>query len=171
MLALAHCLGLTVVAAAGNGSSGKHPALDAEFPASQPYAIGVMASNYKDDRSCFSNDGQVAAPGGDGIDRGTRQDEKCQCPWEVEGIERWKYGLIGPVLPDRQFPQGFARWIGTSFATPLVSGLAALVLHEGGGTVTPQAVWAIIRDNARAAAGTLPPKKIIDVPATLQNVP
>ena len=59
---------------------------------------------------------------------------KCQCPWEeVDSRDRWKYGLIGPVLPDERFPEGFARWIGTSFATPLVSGMAALILEHHGG--------------------------------------
>lgn len=139
VLALAHCLGLTVVAAAGNGSSGKHPALDAEFPASRPYAIGVMASNYEGNRSCFSNEGELAAPGGDGYDcrmhvKPTSPYDTCMCPWGVEGIDRWKYGLIGPVLPNREFKLGFARWIGTSFATPLVSGMAALVREHPGGS-------------------------------------
>ena len=54
VLALAHCLGLTVVAAAGNGSRGS-ALLASRVPASQSYALGVMASNYENDRSCFSN--------------------------------------------------------------------------------------------------------------------
>jgi subtilisin family serine protease len=132
VLALAHCQGLTVVAAAGNGSARHGPVLAAEFPASLAHVIGVMASNYEDDRSCFSNEGHVAAPGGDGYDCG-RVGEECECPWDVAEIERWKYGLIGPVLPERKFPQGFARWLGTSFATPLVSGLAALIIEHHGG--------------------------------------
>ena len=59
VLALAHCLGLTVVAAAGNESTRQGPPKSAGFPASQPYAIGVKASNYCNERSCFSNKGDV----------------------------------------------------------------------------------------------------------------
>ena len=139
VLALAHCLGLTVVAASGNRSAGRPAAVPAEFPASQPYAIGVMASNYDDDRSCFSNLGDLTAPGGDGYDcrahrRPKSRYDTCQCPWDIATIDRWKYGLIGPVLPNREFPQGFARWIGTSFAAPLVSGMAALMREHHGGS-------------------------------------
>ena len=134
VLALAHCLGLTVVAAAGNESTRQGPAESAEFPASQPYTIGVKASNYCNDRSCFSNDGDVTAPGGDGYDSGGEGGGDCTRPWDkVTGVERREYGLVGPVLPDDKFPHGFARWLGTSFATPLVSGLAALVREHHGG--------------------------------------
>ena len=132
VLALAHCLGLTVVAAAGNESTRSGPAKPPEFPASQPYAIGVMASNYADGRSCFSNEGDVTAPGGDGHDCG-REGEECMRPWDITGIDWWKYGLVGPVLPNDKFPHGLARWLGTSFATPLVSGMAALILQHHGG--------------------------------------
>lgn len=168
VLALAHCQGLTVVAAAGNASPGLDPAADAEFPASQSYTIGVMASNYDDDRSCFSNKGDLAAPGGDGYDCG-REDEECKCPWEIEEIERWRYGLIGPVLPCPQFPQGLARWIGTSFATPLVSGLAALILEHSGGL--PQAgMRSEILDDAKPGGSEIV-GGIINLPGYLQALP
>jgi hypothetical protein len=134
VLAIADCLGLTVVAAAGNHSAGKHPAEPAEVPARQPHVIGVMASNYNDDRSCFSNLGDLAAPGGEGFD--CRPDEgECEGPWGhvTTPFEGSKCGLIGPVLRSEAFPMGFARWLGTSFATPLVSGMAALILEHHGG--------------------------------------
>ena len=131
VLAMAHCLGLTVVAAAGNESTRRGRVKSPGFPASQPYAIGVKASNYCNDRSCFSNNGDVTAPGGDGYDCGEEVGGDCACPWDkvTDANERRKYGLVGPVLPNGEFQYGFARWLGTSFATPLVSGLAALI-HE-----------------------------------------
>ncbi|MFN2182589.1 MAG: S8 family peptidase [Anaerolineae bacterium] len=177
VLALAHCLDVTVVASAGNESTRAGPVAPAEFPASLPHVIGIMASNYDDDRSCFSNEGDVTAPGGDGYDCGNgcepeSENTDCSCPWnKVADAERWKYGVIGPVLPNSEFPHGFARWLGTSFAAPLVSGLAALVLDKGKGTLSPEQVWVSIRDNARAAAGASPPEDIIDVRVTLQNTP
>jgi subtilisin family serine protease len=177
VLALAHCLGVTVVASAGNESTRAGPAAPAEFPASLSHVVGVMACNHGDDRSCFSNKGNLTAPGGDGYDCGNgcepeSENTDCSCPWsKVSDAERWKYGVIGPVFPSSEFPFGFARWLGTSFAAPLVSGLAALVLDKGAGNLTPHQVWITLRDNARAAAGASPPEKIIDVPATLQNMP
>jgi len=177
VLALAHCLGVTVVASAGNESTRTGPAAPSEFPASLSHVIGVMASNYGDDRSCFSNDGDITAPGGDGYDCGNgcepeSENTDCSCPWnKVADAERWKYGVIGPVLANSEFPYGFARWLGTSFAAPLVSGLAALVLDEGKGRLSPEQVRVTIMNNAMAAAGASPPEDIIDVEATLQNIP
>jgi subtilisin family serine protease len=136
-----------------------------------------MASNFSEDRSCFSNQGEITAPGGDGYDCGNgcepeSENTDCSCPWnKVSDAERWKYGVIGPVFPNRAFPFGFARWLGTSFAAPLVSGLAALVLDKGKGRLTPEDVRDTIQNNGRPAAGASLPEKIINVPATLRNIP
>lgn len=95
VLAIAHSLGLVIVAAAGNDSWGLESPAPAQIPARYGFVIGAEASAYYDARACFSNAGHVAAPG---------------C------------GVIAAVsMP----PDGYGYWSGTSFATPLVAGVAA----------------------------------------------
>ena len=60
---------IVIVAAAGNDSylaSEDGLVLSPHYPALYPLVIGVSASNALRQRSCFSNWGDVAAPGGDG---------------------------------------------------------------------------------------------------------
>lgn len=138
--------GIVVVAAAGNASWHENmPPLSADLPAQYPTVLAVAASNVNRQRACFSNWGDVYAPGGEGgLVKRDEGDENC---WAVHG--ECKGGncvnaLIGlvdknlevPVEPDsteteKPFPQGYAYWSGTSFSTPLVSGLAARVLDKG----------------------------------------
>jgi hypothetical protein len=109
---------MVIVAAAGNDSNLRAvPAVD--LPARLPakwgnFVIGAGASNQKSQRACFSNKGNVLAPGGEG-------DKDCKSA--VEGVVSY--------VPRKQ---NYYSWAGTSFATPLVSGLAALVLGEKGDT-------------------------------------
>jgi hypothetical protein len=137
-LALAYCQGMVVVAASGNGSGLNHIA-EPEIPAALPFVIGVAASNYNRQRACFSNRGDIAAPGGDGYRGspgclgkllGEQGQASCEVPWKRCRSNCWKYGLLGPVLKTTH-KTGYARWSGTSFATPLVSGLAARMLEKG----------------------------------------
>jgi hypothetical protein len=99
VLAYAHCLGFQIVAAAGNDSFGKIAPLGLSFPASLPFVHSAGASDIAGSRACFSNEG-TAADGG-------RSTPGC--------------GTISLVNP-----QEFKYWSGTSFATPLMSGLRAL---------------------------------------------
>ena len=123
VLALAFCDGIVIAAAGGNGSSTSPVAQPMEFPAEYPYTLGVAASNYERERACFSNMGQVAAPGGDGLERG------CAPASGGIGGGREKYGLISLVSQSRKYPDGYGLCTGTSFATPLVAGQAALILE------------------------------------------
>jgi subtilisin family serine protease len=95
--------GILVAAAAGNDSwalpiSQLKPA---QLPARDELVVGVQASNIGGGRACFSNRGDIAAPG---------------C------------GLLSLAIPHPpKNPFGYVYWAGTSFAAALVSGLAALL--------------------------------------------
>ncbi|HSM57613.1 MAG TPA: S8 family serine peptidase [Candidatus Sulfomarinibacteraceae bacterium] len=125
---IAEGLGATIVAASGNDSMSPPEAapLPSQIPAAYPQILGVEASNQQQARSCFANEGDLAAPGGDG-------DANCEPDLEAcEGIEGGSCGagVVSYVLAEHE---GFAYWAGTSFATPLVSGLAGLVQEAGAG--------------------------------------
>jgi hypothetical protein len=135
--------GAVVVAAAGN----EH--LDvAQRPALWPEVIGVGASNISARRSCYSNVGDVYAPGGDGDGSCTSQLQECadapyaECSFGV-------ISLVSSQDPKSAPGEGvtahqYAYWAGTSFSTPMVSGLVAL--HG----ISSQGVPSLIRDGELA---------------------
>lgn len=108
--------GMVVCAAAGNLShcTPKVSALlPAQVPAIFPNVIAVSASNMSDQRATYSQRGDIAAPGGEDLGR--------HGPDDVEDI----IGLGVAVGSS-----GYVRMdAGTSFATPLVAGAAALLLQ------------------------------------------
>ena len=128
-----------------------------EIPASDSAVIGVLAMNQQRNRGCFSNSGDTDAPGGDGITLdmiravGTPVDmlEKkaysggytnCVVPGKVTeqmatNDEYWcevvdnSPCLVGLGLDPATENTTYLYWVGTSFATPLVSGMEALKLE------------------------------------------
>ncbi len=166
--------GAVIVAAAGNDSVSGIIRLESELPAAYSYVIGVEATNQEKTLSCFSNLGDVSAPGGDAIPTPgigdppsyyecmpmarhctmTGSPEEVSCPW----------GLISLSTDS---PEDYAYWEGTSFATPLVSGLAAWHLSQAaiqtGQIITPEQVRReIITDDNPSADPT--PRPIISLP-------
>jgi hypothetical protein len=125
LLSAARCHDIVVVAASGNNSTLVRERA-AQVPASFSEVLAVAASDYEKNRSCFSNRGQVFAPGGSGKDGGTAE-TSCMPVLETCDDDCWRYALLAPIWNDNN--PSFAYWSGTSFATPLVSGLAALVLE------------------------------------------
>jgi len=124
--------GAVIVAAAGNDSYADlaQPS-SMELPAGYDFVIGVAASNVNRGRGCFSNANlagdpiDVAAPGGDG-------DQPCEIPVCQQGnADQCLVSL------SRNSSTGYAYWVGTSFATPLVTGLEALLLSGPEATADP----------------------------------
>ena len=132
---------IIIVAAAGNNSAPAatgHPTPQAQpmqYPANYASVIGVAASTLDNQRSCFSNQGDVAAPGGNGL----RNNGKPCGP----GIRLWQflptpcptdmaqcpYTIIGPA-PTTISHTEYIGWSGSSFSTAIVTGMVALVIQK-----------------------------------------
>lgn len=156
--------GAIVVAASGNDSAPKpNQPLSAQrmqLPAFYTDVIGVAASDQDRKRSCFSNMGDVAAPGGNG---GEKQSTSTGAPTDpcvprtelVDALATPKpcdsahmdmchYGVVGL---SRASPSGYGLWSGTSFSAPLVAGLAALAFEKANGDRA--LVYCLIKTGAR----------------------
>ncbi len=237
MMKLAQCMGAFVAAASGNESD-KFPAPQLmNFPAllsiGKPdplpgkvvdrldNVMGVASCTIQETISCFSNEGSIAAPGGNGERR----------PYVLPGImgmvERILPGLIqwlgpqylkraapgqagGPLThgsiiysencephtgeytgPDCEFGVigpihdgntgtaiKYRYWAGTSFATPLVSGLGAV--YGSAGMQNPDDIRQVIENTVIIPPGRLavPPtiddgmgKGIIHIPENITQIP
>lgn len=165
LVTLANCRNIVVVAAAGNNSIMSNPPELAHLPADWSSVIGVAASNVAHQRSCFSNQGDIAAPGGDGRMpddpvTSTLPIPLCQDRINVCDVmgDSCPFAIIGPIGPPSDDNEtGLIYWNGSSFAAPLVTGLAARVLqkwqaeNEGSPPLTPAQVRAIIECGAAEA--------------------
>jgi len=173
--------GAVIVAAAGNrpyneAEAGTDPDNEdepqsAQIPAAYEFVIGVKASNVSGGSACFSYDGDVFAPGGEG-------DAANDCAPNVDGCSGdCKSAVIGPVLSpprnDAYWPTHYAYWSGTSFSTPLVSGVAALVRQAGLAQADAGGVHANTWQDPDLVAKVIycgaipPPDGVINVPNTL----
>lgn len=154
--------GVTVVAAAGNDSFDQPGAGEAEIPARDEGVIGVAASTAGGVRGCFSNAGKIAAPGGDGVGPDLLPSDKrvdaegmplCDVPGQIPAAagqppvpsDPWVCERDGTAcvvgLVWRNGKPAFSYWVGTSFATPMVSGLAALAIETQPAALTvPQMI-------------------------------
>jgi hypothetical protein len=129
--------GVAFVAAAGNDYGGI-----ANLPAGWPRVLAVGASNMQLARTCYSNVGEVLAPGGEGwyIDNNTCPTELPTPPapplCDLDNIESCGYGVLTLALVNHspgQFRKavGFSFWTGTSFSTPMTTSLVAYLAENG----------------------------------------
>ncbi len=134
--------GVLVIAASGNGGGA-----GLYFPASMPGVIAVGSSNWNDVRSDFSTYAQgsevldVTAPG-----------ELIWTSGVTSAYDAWVLNdwLLFPELwwePHRPGEDNYNGGDGTSFAAPLVSGYAGLILSRNPCATVDQ-VRSVIRDNA-----------------------
>ena len=141
--------GAIIIAAAGNESYDlTKPIQEMQIPAAYDLVYGVAATNQSKNRSCYSNMGDLAAPGGDGgpwdvkQTNGTKVNKPCVSraeTWDQPGpnnnqaactdMATCDYGLIS--LGYTRYGPRYMIWSGTSFAAPLVSGMAALAYERG----------------------------------------
>ncbi|HSF79846.1 MAG TPA: S8/S53 family peptidase [Anaerolineales bacterium] len=138
-LGVARRSGAVIVAAAGNDSvRADNPGdpqviLGMQLPAAYPYVIGVAASDPDNLPACYTNRGDVIAPGG-GAEYATPAP-----PDPAEAYAFCKALADSCSFNEPDCPHGvisltnhagaglgYSHWVGTSFATPLTSGLAAL---------------------------------------------
>ena len=142
ILEVANCLDAVAVSASGNSSGGVQIPLPASYPGEMSGVIAIAANNDRMERACFSNCGDVAAPGGDGRSLAAG-DADCKPRVEECVDAACAAVLIGPAIQvpfDNEANTHYILWSGTSFAAPLASGLAALVVQAGSGLLKPARV-------------------------------
>ncbi|HBE93094.1 MAG TPA: hypothetical protein DDW55_11430 [Gammaproteobacteria bacterium] len=130
-----------VIAAAGNGG-----AAGLYFPASMPETISVGSSNWGDVRSTFS----TYALGSEVLDL-VAPGETIWSSGVSSAYDAWvaNYWLLFPELwyePHRPGEDTYIGGDGTSFAAPLVSGYAGLILSQNP-CATAEQVRQVLRDN------------------------
>ncbi len=123
----AYLFGAVLVASAGNDSATLPAPAPANAPAAFRQVTGVFSTNLAMGQSCYSNAGDVGAPGGDGgVRPGDCQPLMDQC----KASSACDYGVVS-LVSAQPMTVGYAYWVGTSFAAPLASGVAAAALEAG----------------------------------------
>jgi serine protease len=128
--------GVTVVCAAGNDGRGK-----VGYPAANPGAVAVAATQYDRTTTFYSNWGKeidLAAPGGN-----TRVDQNND--GMPDGV------LQNTILINKPAENDYLLFMGTSMASPHVAGAAAIVVQRG--VSKPAAVEKLLKATANHPGG------------------
>lgn len=140
MMRLFDIYGASVIAASGNHSAEEAQPLPSQLPAAFSTVVGVTSNNKLQSQSCYANNGEIMAPGGDGgngdadadgVEDAAPADGNTCVPTHMTCASVGAECDFGVVSYSWKEYRGFAYWVGTSFATPLVSGLAANVMEAG----------------------------------------
>jgi subtilisin family serine protease len=117
--------GALVVAASGNHASSAGalpPQIPAAYAADNRAVLAVAATTHGRERAAYSHAGTLAAPGGgnavNSCEPGSRPDCRARLDSWVISVAQHDHPTVGRYW-------SYGAWIGTSFATPLVSGAAA----------------------------------------------
>ncbi len=138
-------MGAVVVSAAGNETQPPDPPMPMQLPGWFPIVIGVAASNIEDQAACYTNVGDVGAPGADGHLPG---ESTCE-PRAIECSDTDADCPLGVISLGRDAAGGYFYqfWVGSSFAAPLVSGQAAVLRSNTSGE-SPFDIMDTIYNNA-----------------------
>lgn len=164
-LGVSYHRGAIIVAASGNDSMWSTIPEPTQFPAGLPNVVAVSASTTNIDRessrllddqgiACYANAGQVMAPGADG-GPGTVEMDGVEVETDCRPVFREVCGQAGGRCPQgivgwlpTQSDSDYGYWVGTSFSTPMVSGLAARILSDRPG-LSPEQTTDVILCTAR----------------------
>jgi len=178
----ANDLGAIIVAAAGNDSAGLSAPAEPELPAGYEHVLAVAANNDQGQWSCYSNAGDLSAPGGDGgagenpdgspnpcVPRASSWNNPADCSLTKSlAIYECKYGVISLSRKAGTNSTEYIYWVGTSFASPLVSGLAAQALDHVQGD--REKALCLIRAGASPRGGPIPLSSAVTVDWGIINV-